>query len=135
MKLRKVGILSLGLFLILLTTIATLITACSNSSPTSSNTSSTYSIYYSVTGTLQSVNGLTGILISYQIPNGNAINNSYSALPFTSPTYTFSSGELALIDAADLVGCTTTTVNIYKNGALWLTNTSNACGASVNGTL
>ncbi|SRR5665213_511555 len=93
MKLRTIGFLSLGLFLILLTTVSTLTTACSNNSPSSSATAtptpasvSAYTL--SGTVTYQPGNSThTYALLQYQGAPGPASITG----PLTSPfTYSFS---------------------------------------------
>ena len=62
---------------------------------------------------------------------------SYPAAPYTSPTITFVAGDASpFVDATwTFVGNGSITVNIYKDGSLWKTSTSNSGACSLSGTL
>jgi hypothetical protein len=88
--------------------------------PTAAPTAiSTFQVYYTATGP----NGAS-VSIGYTRPDGNSVSNM-ETLPYTSPTMTFSQGSLAMISAAYLPSSLNQiTVNIYKDGTLFKTNTS-----------
>jgi len=77
MKLRTGGIIFLGLFLILLTTVATLMTACSNNSPSSSNSATPTATATPSSGVITNVFG-TGT------PGSN--NGAVASAAFNDPT-------------------------------------------------
>lgn len=80
----------------------------------------TASIYYTVTGNLSS------FYISYYTPSGYVSEQVYHSCPYTSDTYSFTSGEQMGIEVTDeyFNADATITVNTYKNGTLWKTITA-----------
>jgi hypothetical protein len=105
---------------------------CKSSSPTAAATATTVptavptvptsQIYYTVTGT-------SGVSVSIDyytpVPGYGSIFGGFMGtitLPYISPVMPFEEGSTAGINVQYQYNVTTT-VNIYKNGFLWLTNT------------
>ena len=101
------------------------LSTCTNKSSPSSpapTPTTTASIYYTVTGS-----NVPCFTIAYYTPDGYVNNLVDYTLPYTSATYTFTSGEQIGILVTDCYINTiegTLTVDIYMNGSVWKTITS-----------
>jgi hypothetical protein len=80
----------------------------------------TASVYYTVTGNIPSV------FVAYYTPGGYVNENYGEAIPYTSATYTFTSGQQIgiLVTSYDDANICTVTVNTYVNGNIWKTITA-----------